>query len=123
MIQNPTDPKFTFDVDVYSDIYKDTYGVRPHYDRFYGADTTDEERQEIWDRLIVAHEEAMGNYERAEQEAIRNFEQTIQLAIDAGANDRDTAIRWLKDSFNDEDVKLDEDYFKFCMGLPGYYSL
>ena len=40
---------FTFDIALFSDLYKDAHGFRPGYDhRFYQDKTTDEERQIIW---------------------------------------------------------------------------
>lgn len=68
---------YTFDVDTYSDLYKDVYGVRPHYSRFYADDTTDDERQAMWDSLLVEHDRAMDEYAADEKRADESFERQI----------------------------------------------
>lgn len=86
---------FTFDADIFSDLYKDAYGHRPHYHRFYDADTTDEERQEFWDSTLVALDEAIEREEAAKAQALENFKSLVQKTIELGASDEETALRWL----------------------------
>lgn len=43
----------TFDIRCFSDLHKDTYGVRPNQQYFeWLFTTTDDEKQVEWDRLI-----------------------------------------------------------------------
>jgi hypothetical protein len=46
--------QYTFDVKLFSDLHKDTYGKRPNQQYFeWLSTTTDAEKQVEWDRLIV----------------------------------------------------------------------
>lgn len=87
--------KFTFDADIFSDLYKDAYGHRPRYHRFYDEATTDEERQEFWDQTLVALDEAIAAEEEHKARCLRDFESLVQKTIELGARDEETALRWL----------------------------
>ena len=100
--------KFTFDADIFSDLYKDAYGMRPRYHRFYDEDTTDEERQVIWDDTLVALEETMAAEREHEARCLRDFEALVQKTIDLGARDEETALRWLtsdEEFYSGQDVE------------------
>lgn len=86
---------FTFDADIFSDLYKDAHGFRPRYHRFYDENTTDEERQIIWDSTLVALDEAIELEEAAKAQALENFKSLVQKTIELGASDEETALRWL----------------------------
>lgn len=87
--------RFTFDADIFSDLYKDAYGHRPHYHRFYDESTTDEERQEFWDQTLVALDEAIAAEEEHKARCLRDFQNLVQQTIELGARDEATALRWL----------------------------
>ena len=57
-----------------------------------------------------------------EAEAATAFEARVQQTIEAGAKDRETAIRWLFDAENDPYVFGDPDYYCHSHGLPYGYS-
>ena len=84
---------YTFDDNTFSDLHKDVYGFRPrghHYDV-----ASDDEKQKIWDELC---EELSANEKAArilEQERIASFEERVEDVIGLGANNRQTAIRWM----------------------------
>lgn len=87
--------KFTFDADIFSDLYKDAYGFRPRYHRFYDEATTDEERQEMWDYTCQVLEETIAQEREHEARCLRDFEALVQKTIELGARDEETALRWL----------------------------
>jgi hypothetical protein len=86
---------FTFDYDIFSDLYKDAYGIRPRCHYFYYESTTDEERQDIWDRTLVALDETIERERLEKESAEAEFKATLQKAIALGAGDEETALRWL----------------------------
>lgn len=108
---------YTFDMDSYSDLHKDTYGFRPRYewDRFYRPETTDDERQKMWDNLIEAHSLEMDREEAREKQAIADFEALVVTTMGYGAPDRETAIRWIVDGYDDP---YDAGYVCYRLGIP-----
>lgn len=111
---------YTFDADVFSDLYKDTYGFRPRGTVFYHPDTTDDQRQAIWDDLLIAHERAMDDYSAAIVAADEAFEKQIAANINYGAADRATAIRWIIESY--ELIDNDFGYFQYLTNISDRYQ-
>ena len=111
---------FTYDENIFSDLYKDAHGFRPRNHYFYEA--SPEEKQVIWDDLLEVLKESVACVEEREQEAILNFESLVQKNISVGAEDREVAIRWIKQGF-DEEAQEDEEYFKYLFELPYNYTL
>ncbi|MGW8177980.1 MAG: hypothetical protein ACWGQW_04200 [bacterium] len=52
--------EYTYDAYLFSDFYKEVYGVRPRGHEFYTA--SEERAQEIWDQLMKAHKAEMERY-------------------------------------------------------------
>lgn len=48
---------------------------------------------------------------------IQNFEKSISDIMDAGATDRETALRWFVQA-NDFENECDPGYVCYCLGLP-----
>lgn len=111
---------FTFDYDVFSDLYKDAYGFRPRGHEFYAPETTDERRQEIWDFTVRALDAEMSREKAEQAAAAERFEARIAKTLELGAADRETAIRWLMDA---DGVDGDVGYFEYLNGLEyGYVN-
>ena len=89
---------YTFSTEIFSDLHKDAYGFRPRGHRFYDTETTDEDRQRIWDNLCQVVEDNMAAEREHEARALRDFEQEVQNTIALGAGDRATALRWMTQS-------------------------
>ena len=87
---------YTFDENIFSDLYKEVNGFRPRGHEFYSA--SDERKQEIWDQLLVEHEEELLNSAREDLDAQRRFEKLVNETIEMGAGDRATALRWIADA-------------------------
>jgi hypothetical protein len=83
-----------------SDMYKDAYGFRP---RNYRNDLTLAEIQEEIDDLYEIVKENMAQEEIRLQEDIKAFKKLISDTILIGAEDYETAVNWLFDSFKPED--------------------
>ena len=110
---------YTYDVDTVSDLHKDAYGFRPSelfWEEWIGS--TDAERQAIWDSLERALEVSMEIERENEQRAIERFEALVRVNIDAGAEDRETALRWIMDASH---ANGDWEYLCFKHGLPYRY--
>ena len=105
---------YTFDINLYSDFFKDTYGFRPRNDNFYHPDTTDDQRQDMWDSLLESHRIEMDHEKAREQKSIVEFDKLIQKTISLGAGDRETAIRWISQSVGDDDPG----YICYSLGIP-----
>ena len=110
---------YTFDSNIVSDLHKDAYGRRPG-DSFWSqwTDASDAEKQTIWDGLLRSLEISMEIEREAEQRAIERFEALVRVNIDAGAEDRETALRWIMDVSN---ANGDWEYLCYKHGLPYSY--
>jgi hypothetical protein len=112
---------YTYSDELYSDIFKDANGFRPRGGLWEGwMAMTADEKQEEWDSLCRQIEVNIAEERAMEDAAIVDFEAKLQEMIEYGAADRETAIRWAKDSY---DFDGDEGYLEFQLGLPyGYLA-
>ena len=103
---------------LYCEMHKDVYGVKA---RWYRADSVEQARKDL-DLLQECLREETKREEAAQAKAIEEFEATVQHAIEFGAGDRETALRWLIDDAPGEACG-DREYFCFLNGLPyGYFN-
>ena len=77
------------------DAYKDVNGVRPRWIDFDAM--SDAELSEYADRIEQQVVESIDADKKREQEAAVKFEALVAHLISIGANNRETAIRWLLD--------------------------
>lgn len=113
---------YTYDTDLFSDLHKDAYGFRPRAHEFW--DATPDRKQVIWDNTLEALDQALAEEKRREAHAITRFEEQIAKMIICGANDRETALRWIRDSYDEFDRMYGDGYIEFDHGLPyGYIKL
>lgn len=114
--------EFTYSNDLISDLHKDAYGYRPREGFMHNWNqATDAERQEQWDWLVQVIER--NNEEEAAQEkiCISEFEELVNTTIEAGAGNRETALRWIMDA-SPAGRYNDWDFLCFERGLPyGYF--
>jgi hypothetical protein len=106
---------------IYSDAYKDAYGFRPRGmsgECWNSVEWLKEELKfldgEIARRISEAEEDG--------KVAVEIFEKTVTAMIEAGANDRETALRWIFDA-EDLDIndKFDRESLCYQRGLPYHY--
>lgn len=102
-------------MDFISDLHKDAYGFRPDMTK-YEYMSIDQIEDEI-ERLNKLSREKMDHERNRELLNIEKLEQTIQKGINSGAEDRETALRWLIDS---DDKYYDASYFLYNYGITGY---
>jgi len=102
--------------EIYWDMYKDAYGVRPR-----GIDTSSwtlEQFEAEFKVLGLAIADAEIERKASEESATVVFEQRVQSLIGAGAKDRATAMRWIHEA---EDTNGDDEYLAWTLGLPYQY--
>ena len=109
---------YTFDENIFSDMHKDAYGFRPRNHRFYDADTTDAEKQRIWDAVCEDVEEAIERENNERDAAQVAWEDRIAKLCADHNIDRATAIRWDIDA---EDARngdqIDVGYYCYLVGI------
>lgn len=112
---------YTFDSEIVSDLHKDAYGFRPRGDWWnMWEQSTDAERQAIWDRLLKDLNAEVEAERAAQQRAIESFELRVQVVASMGAGDRETALRWIMDA---DAADGDWDHLCYINGLPyGYFK-
>ena len=96
-----------------SDLYKSIYGHRPSRDKFF--DFSDEELwQEIQNLEKLAKEEEEREV-KSELKSIDDFDKIIIKTLDSGAENIETAIRWLYDAEDYYDI----DHFLYKYNIRG----
>lgn len=112
---------YTFDGKIVSDLHKDAYGYRPS--EYFWAEwnnSSDADKQHIWDRLLQELQISMELEAQQEIAAINAFELEIANALDLGAPSREDAVRWIVDGMNLSavDFMYGGDYICCLKGLP-----
>lgn len=112
----------TFDTDLVSDLYKDAYGMRPTCG-FWNTwnDSSEDQRQVIWDALIRDMKQSEADDARRHDEAAVAVEKRINEIRDMvfGAT-REDAVRYMHDA---EKTDGDDGYLEFHLGLRyGYFA-
>lgn len=101
-----------------SDAYKSVAGYRP---RGLYLDKTDAELEQIFEELQVEVIASIEAEEKMKNAAAAEFEAKLVELIESGAKDRETAIRWMRESYEDEYMVREDSYFEFTMNLPYGY--
>ncbi len=88
---------YTFDEQTLSDLHKDARGFRPRSESFWNVwkEASDAGKQSIWDGLIDELTTSMEEEKKCEERAVVTFLAELKIFIDAGAKDRETALRWM----------------------------
>ena len=97
---------YDFDDNIFSDLHKDAYGFRPRGHEYYEA--LPARKQEIWVRVCKDLEAAQAEEARMERKALLEFHDTLERVIEAGAGDRQTALRWMTSTetfYHSQDVE------------------
>jgi hypothetical protein len=89
---------YNYSDELYSDYHKDAYGNRPGvYGMKRWNSMTPDQKQQEWDRLGVAFADSQEQERLEKERALTNFHNSIQDIMEAGADDYETAIRWMTD--------------------------
>lgn len=96
-----------------SDAHKDAYGFRPRGHNY--DDWSIEQLEKECDRLEVAVQHAFEEEKIQSNRNVASFEESIANLISMGANNRNTAIRWICDAY---DHGGDLGFVCYMLGLP-----
>jgi hypothetical protein len=108
------DPRFEY-IQVYSDYHKDAFGYRPRYNY---SDFTLEQLVADFERFGKVFDENQREAELRQKRNIDAFESRIASTIQLGANDRQTALKWICDG--DEVDAWDISYYLWKQGISSY---
>jgi len=109
---------YTFDDNIYSDLYKEANGFRPGQSGMEWWNSLDDDgKQKQWDSLLEDLDDEIKRQEQYEREAIESFEAAVSNNIELGAADRAEAIRWMIQAGGWE-REFDPGYICYCLGLP-----
>lgn len=111
---NQNDPRFDYLI-TYSDYHKDAYGFRPRYDY---SNYTLEQLIADYEKFSKVVDENMREEEIAQKRNIDAFETRIADVIKLGANDRQTALKWICDG--DEVDAWDIGFYLWKQGISSY---
>jgi hypothetical protein len=117
--------EYTYDENILSDLHKDAYGFRPSPEfSILWQCSSDDQKQEIWDDLIATLQRSIAVEEEREDFAVKSFEAQVEASIQAGASDRETAIRWIVESLelSESELTYGAEYVCFKLGLPYSYA-
>jgi hypothetical protein len=98
------------------DFYKSVHGVRPRW--FNYDEMSEQELEAEMESLSKEAEVVFAQEAKAEAEAIVVFEARVSDLIASGAENRETAIRWIHEA---EGSDGDSDYLCFLVGVPYGY--
>lgn len=112
----PAEVERHYAIGTLSDLSKEAYGHRVRYDT---DNMSDAEIDAELDSLHKIAEQRWNEDKLREQEAVKDFEDSITSTIAAGAGNRETAIQWLWDA--EEDQYMTQGYFEYGLGVPYGY--
>lgn len=112
---------YTFDENIVSDLHKDAYGFRPSsyfWDNW--KNSTDDQKQVIWDDLLRELDAEMERERNAQLQAVAAFETMVQRNLEHGAQSREDAIRWVVQGLGLDEMDLRYGGSRVCyeLGLP-----
>lgn len=112
---------YTYDERIVSDLYKDAYGYRPR--EYFWAEwnnSTEGEKQVIWDRLCGELSAAMAREEALEAEYVQAYREEIEWNMRIGAKDEYQAKRWFVQSLKptESDLMYGGEWVCYKWGLP-----
>ena len=117
---------YTFEDAIFSDLCKEVYGVRAparaggHLNRFYHE--CDEEKQKIWDELCAQLDVVQAEEAAKEKDDIAAFEARVAKTIALGAENRETALKWIVQSEDLDDYNYMPGHAAWIFNLPHSYD-
>ena len=88
---------YTYSDELISDLHKDALGYRPSADfmDMWKNGLSDEGRQAEWDYLCNKMEESIAREKAEAEQAVADFDHRVLETIQCGADDEETALRWM----------------------------
>jgi ribosome assembly protein YihI (activator of Der GTPase) len=107
--------------DIYSDMHKSVYGFRPRH--YIDPNTSREKLQEMLKELQEELEYQNAIDREYQERCVQDFERRIDKLMADHGIDRQTAIRWLAqaDEIDDLDNKVKREHMEWNHGLPYGY--
>ena len=101
----------------YSDMYKDTYGVRPRFDQ---SAWTEQDYRDAMKELGPILADRMAEEREQEAKAVQRLEVRIAGLMEMGARSRDMAVQWLDQAY---ETNGDLEFLCYHLGVPyGYFK-
>lgn len=121
LLTTSVEPKtYTFDEQIVSDVHKEAFGFRPTQGWWANwKHSNNDQKQNIWDGLIVSMERAHKEEKEREKHACNQVENALVEAIIAGAENRVTAIRWWWQNFDPTSRNFDPEHAIWKAGILG----
>ena len=101
---------------IFWDMYKDAYGVRPRGISTHLWDEAKFTREFDFLGQVIKDNDAQSRI--AEHKAAHAFEMRVQSIMACGAKDREMALRWIHEA---EGSNGDNEYLCYLIGLPYRY--
>lgn len=107
--------KYTYDIDGFSDLYKEAHGFRPSGHYYYMLDmATADQLQAEWDYLLKLLDINLREEERQQAEAHEQLMARLESLATTNKVDIKTVIRWLHDA---ESTGGDNEYLDYRLGV------
>lgn len=109
--------------DAVFELHQDAYNYRPSQSFIETwRSATSEEKQVTWDMLSAALESEQEREHRINDRISADFEKSIQATIDAGAGNRETALRWMFQEYNSNPTMLEHEIYEQNLLFVGDYE-
>ena len=111
---------YTYDDNLFSDLYKEVHGFRPSSDlRSEWNARTPRQKQELWNALCDEHEEVIKREKAEKARAALALTERLEVMYQLGAKTEVQALKWIMEAeeFSDIDLQYGADYFCFHFGL------
>lgn len=111
---------YTYDSTLVSDLYKDTYGVRPTVSYMVKWDnSTPSRKQQIWDDMILDLDSELLREKALQETAEFMFNRRLTKMSELGATNLIQAIKWIIESeeMSDTDLCYGAEYFCYHFGM------
>ena len=107
--------QYTYDIDSFSDLYKETHGFRPTASYYEWLDrASQDELQAEWDYLLQVGEANFREEERQKAEAHEQLMAHIERVTRDNNVDVETCVRWMHDA---EGTDGDNEYLDYKLGV------
>ena len=106
---------YTYDIDSFSDLYKESHGFRPSAGFYERLDrSSPDELQAEWDYLLKVLDINLREEERQQAEAHEELMVRLELLAASNKVDVKTVIRWFHDA---ESTNGDNEYLDYRLGV------
>lgn len=106
---------FSYDIDSFSDLYKDSHGFRPSASYYEWLDrASQEELQAEWEYLLKLLEINLKEDDRRYEEAMADLNRAIDLMMNSGAKSIQDCVRWMHHSYMTDG---DNEFLDYQLGV------